>query len=69
MFTGVAITGASETDPMAWPRRFRLPATLELQYNAPMALAVNAHALDENIWCYPVWWDCTSDTEYENYCK
>jgi len=69
MFTGVAITGTAETDPMAWPRRFRLPDKLELQYNPNEALAVNAHALDNDIWCYPVWWDCASDAEYENYLK
>lgn len=67
-FTGVAITG-SESDVKGWPRRWRLPATLELQYNANQAVAVNAHALDNDIWCVPVWWDCASDAEYENYLK
>ena len=44
-----------------------LPSSLELSYNATQALAVNANALATNIWCYPVWWDCATDEEYNNY--
>lgn len=63
------ITGTSPTDLKAWPRRFRLPDKLELQYNMNMALQMNAHCLDEDIWCYPVWWDCETDEQYEEYLK
>lgn len=70
LFTGQAqITGTNPTDPKYWIRRWRLPSTLELNYNQAQALAINAHALDTDIWCYPVWWDCASDDEYYNYLK
>jgi hypothetical protein len=58
LFAGQAeITGTSPTDPMYWMRRWRLPATLELQYNATNAGAANSKAFETNIWCYPIWWD------------
>lgn len=70
LFAGQAqVTGTSPTDLQYWVRRFRLPSSLELSYNATQALAVNANALATNIWCYPVWWDCTTDEEYDNYLK
>lgn len=70
MFTGQAVlTGTSKTDVKYWPRRWRLPATLELTYNETQALLGNKHCLDVDIWCYPVWWDCATDAEYEGYIK
>jgi len=70
LFTGATkITGADPNDATAWPRRWRQPAALELNYNQIQVLATNAHALEDNIWCMPVWWDCASDAEYENYLK
>jgi hypothetical protein len=70
LFAGQAqITGGSKTDPTYWQRRWRLPATLELTYNATNAIAINSHAADDNIWCIPVWWDCSTDEEYYNYIK
>ena len=63
------ITGTSPTDPRYWIRRWRLPSSLELTYNKTEALAINPHALDTDIWCMPVWWDCASDDEYYNYLK
>ncbi len=68
LFAGQAqITGTTPTDPTYWMRRWRLPDRLELQYNSTKALAGNARAMDLNIWCYPVWWDCATDNEYYNY--
>lgn len=68
LFAGQAeLTGSNPNDPTYWVRRWRLPATLELQYNVTNALAANKHALDQNIWCYPVWWDCATDDEYKGY--
>ena len=47
LFAGQAeITGTSPTDPMYWMRRWRLPATLELQYNATNAGAANSKAFE-----------------------
>ncbi len=70
LFTGTdKLKGTSKTDPKYWPRRYRLPATLELSYNETQALAANKHAEDTDIWSYPVWWDCASDAEYEGYVK
>ena len=63
------ITGTNPTDPTYWIRRWRLPGTLELAYNKAEALKVNPRALDTNIWCVPIWWDCASDDEYYNYLK
>lgn len=68
LFTGTSqITGTDKTDPTYWMRRWMLPATLELSYNTTNALAMNVHAADANIWCYPVWWDCATDDEYYAY--
>lgn len=68
MFTGQSVLpGSSKTDPQYWPRRWRLPATLELTYNETEAKKANIHALDTYIWSIPVWWDCATDAEYENY--
>lgn len=70
LFTGTdKLKGTSKDDPKYWPRRYRLPATLELSYNESQALAANKHAEDTDIWSYPVWWDCESDAEYEGYIK
>jgi len=70
LFTGTAeLTGGSKTDPKYWMRRWRLPATLELQYNSANALAVNPNANQLYIWSIPVWWDCATDQEYEGYLK
>jgi hypothetical protein len=70
LFAGQAqITGTSKTDPTYWQRRWRLPATLELAYNAANARAINVHAEDNYIWCLPVWWDCVTDDEYYGYIK
>jgi hypothetical protein len=68
LFAGQAqITGSSKTDPTYWQRRWRLPETLELAYNATQAKAVNIHAEETYIWCLPVWWDCETDQEYYDY--
>lgn len=68
LFTGTdKLKGTSKDDPKYWPRRWRLPATLELSYNETQALAANKHAEDTDIWSYPVWWDCASDAEYDTY--
>lgn len=70
LFTGTdKLKGTSKDDPKYWPRRWRLPATLELSYNEAQALAANKHAEDTDIWSYPVWWDCETDAEYEGYIK
>ena len=70
LFTGASkLTGTSPSDARYWQRRWKLPATLELNYNKTEALAVNAHALDTDIWCMPVWWDCASEDEYFNSLK
>ncbi|HEU4608748.1 MAG TPA: SusD/RagB family nutrient-binding outer membrane lipoprotein, partial [Chitinophagaceae bacterium] len=61
--------GGSKTDPRYWPRRWQLPATLELNYNSTNALAINPHASDPTVWSMPVWWDCATDDEYYNYLK
>lgn len=68
LFTGTAeLTGGSKADPKYWMRRWRLPGTLELQYNSQNALAINRHANQLYIWCLPVWWDCATDQEYDSY--
>ena len=68
MFTGTnKLKGTDKTDPKYWPRRWKLPSTLELSYNESNALAANSHAEDTDIWSYPVWWDCATDAEYESY--
>ena len=68
LFTGTAeLPGASKTDPQYWMRRWRLPSTLELQYNTTNVLAVNPHANQLYIWSLPVWWDCATDQEYDGY--
>lgn len=70
LFTGTdKLKGTSKDDPKYWPRRWRLPSTLELSYNETQALAANKHAEDTDIWSYPVWWDCETDAEYEGYTK
>ena len=70
LFAGTALyTGTSKTDPRYWMRRWQLPTTLELNYNLTNALAINLHATDPNVWSMPVWWDCATDDEYNNYIK
>ena len=68
MFTGQSVLpGTSKTDVQYWPRRWRLPGTLELTYNETQVREVNKHAYDTYIWSLPVWWDCATDEEYFNY--
>lgn len=70
LFAGQAqLTGSTPSDVNYWQRRWRLPATLELSYNTTNAVAMNAHALDADIWGYPVWWDCATDEEYYSYLR
>lgn len=70
LFTGqAALRGTNPDDPEYWIRRWRLPATLELNYNGVNALAMNENAFMDYIWGIPVWWDCTSDAEYYQYLK
>jgi hypothetical protein len=70
LFAGQSLyTGGSKTDPRYWMRRWKLPTTLELNYNLTNALAINAHANDLNVWSIPIWWDTATDTEYYNYLK
>lgn len=70
LFAGnAALTGSSPSDPRYWIRRWCLPTTLELQYNAVNVEAINKHAYDPDIWCMPVWWDCATDDEYFAYLK
>lgn len=70
LFAGQAkLVGTSKTDPQYWVRRWRLPATTELNYNATNAKAANKHATEDDIWSIPVWWDCATDEEYYGYIK
>ena len=70
LFTGQAkLVGTSKTEPQYWVRRWRLPATTELNYNATNAKAANKHATEDDIWSIPVWWDCATDDEYYGYIK
>lgn len=70
LFTGSAqLPSTSKTDARYWQRRWKLPATLELNYNLTNALTINPHAADPDIWSMPVWWDCTTDEEYYGYLK
>jgi hypothetical protein len=70
LFTGNAqLTGGSKNDPRYWMRRWSLPPVFEIQYNSINTLALNPHATDPNIWSMPVWWDCATDAEYQNYLK
>lgn len=66
---GAAFRGSNPDDPQYWIRRWRLPNALELNYNAINAVKMNANALEPFIWSIPVWWDCTSDAEYQSYLK
>jgi hypothetical protein len=70
LFAGTDLyIGGSKTDPRYWPRRWQLPATLELNYNSQNALAINPHAADPSVWSMPVWWDCATDDQYYGYLK
>lgn len=70
LFAGQAkLVGTSKTDPQYWIRRWRLPATTELNYNATNAKAANKHATEDDIWSIPVWWDCATDAEYYGYIR
>jgi hypothetical protein len=70
LFAGQDIyTGGSKADPKYWQRRWKLPTTLELNYNLANALAINRHAADPDVWSIPVWWDCTTDDQYYGYLK
>jgi hypothetical protein len=63
------LKGIDRKDPTYWMRRWRLPERLELQYNSTNARLANVNAYEQNIWSYPVWWDCESDTEYYGYIR
>lgn len=68
LFTGQSVlTGSTPTDPTYWMRRWMLPNVLELMYNETEALKINKRALDVDIWCVPIWWDCATDEEYYGY--
>lgn len=70
LFTGgAALRGTSPDDVQYWIRRWRLPSSLELNYNAINACKMNENALETYIWGIPVWWDCSSDPEYFNFLK
>ena len=70
LFAGQAkLVGADKNDPQYWVRRWRLPATTELNYNATNAKAANKHATSDDIWSIPVWWDCATDDEYYGYIR
>lgn len=68
VFAGsLQLSGTTPTDPKYWPRRLALPPTYELSYNSTNALACNPNCKNDDIWCYPVWWDCETDSEYYGY--
>lgn len=70
LFAGEALyTGGTAQDPRYWQRRWKLPTTLELNYNSANALAINPHATEPNVWSMPVWWDCATDDQYYGYLK
>ncbi|MGV3528601.1 MAG: SusD/RagB family nutrient-binding outer membrane lipoprotein [Flavisolibacter sp.] len=70
LFAGQSIyIGTSKTDPRYWQRRWKLPTSLELNYNRTNALAINAHAAEPSVWSIPVWWDTPTDADYFNYLK
>lgn len=70
LFAGTDLyIGGSKTDPRYWQRRWKLPTTLELNYNSKNALAINPHAADPSVWSIPVWWDCATDAQYYGYLK
>lgn len=66
---GAALLGTQPSDPQYWIRRWRLPNALELNYNTINALRMNENATETYIWGIPVWWDCSSDAEYQGYLK
>lgn len=70
LFIGAsAFRGTAPTDVQYWFRRWRLPSSLELNYNAINALKMNENAMQTYIWGIPVWYDCTSDAEYYAFLK
>lgn len=70
LFTGgAALTGSTPDDPSYFFRRWRLPSSLELNYNLINAKKMNANCTETFIWGIPVWWDCATDEEYFNYLK
>ena len=50
------ITGGSPSDVTYWLRRFS-QSTHESNYNNTNLLASHPHAMQDDIWCQPVWWD------------
>ncbi|MDE7153478.1 MAG: SusD/RagB family nutrient-binding outer membrane lipoprotein [Muribaculaceae bacterium] len=65
LFTGGAVcTGTSPDDVTYWIRRWR-GGSQEVKFNTKNLEASNKFALKDNIWSIPVWWDCTTDAEYE----
>lgn len=50
------ITGGSPSDATYWFRRFS-QSTHESNYNNTNLLASHPHAMQDDIWCQPVWWD------------
>ena len=65
---GSAFRSDNPNDATYWIRRWRLP-NMDLEYNTDHALEMNAHAFEDFVWSIPVWWDCSSDEEYQNYIK
>ncbi len=61
---GSKLPGSDPTNVQYWIRRWRMPATLEIAYNENHVVEANANALQTWVWSIPVWWDCTSDSEY-----
>lgn len=69
LFTGgSSLRGTEPNNPEYWIRRWRA-CTHEVNYNSNSLEASNANALKLYIWGIPVWWDCSSDAEYQNYLK
>jgi hypothetical protein len=70
LFGGAAFYPTNvKTEPRYWQRRWNLPTNLELNYNINNVLAMNKHATEPSNWSIPVWWDCATDAEYNNYLK
>lgn len=70
LFAGQSqLTGTVKTDPTYWIRRWRLPANWELTVNETNARNSSKIAYADDVWCYPVWWDCATDDEYYAYIR
>ncbi len=53
-------------DVRYWPRRLQQPS-YERNYNVANWKASNPEATEYTINSYPVWWDCATDEEYNNF--